>query len=278
MQLKPLLPLSFFSLLLLIACTQPSSDAASEEDASAEKERRVVTRVFPVLEDFYQITLVGSFQLEISEGPCSVTAIGDSSTIAGMRCSVSYGGLTLSTPAEENYDVSRFAMSNRTRVLVSLPELRILANCASGHISYHGLLRTPRLHIGGMGDGSITIDSIACGHFRYECSRQTDACFPYVSCDTAELLTYGTGRTQVGVEAGEMVVCDLSSQGGMDVQARSPFVYVYGRTSGDATFDVQTDEIIIEWQGDGTVTLSGTAKQQTITDGHRGQIVNELTR
>lgn len=237
-----------------------------------------MTRTFPVHEDFYQVTIVGSFQIELSEGPCSVTAIGDSATIAHMRCSVSYGGLTLSTPTEENFDVTPYAMAGATRVLVTLPELRILANCAGGHIRYNGLLRTPRLHIGGMGAGSIEMDSVACGHFRYECSRETDAHFGIVACDTAELLTYGTGRTQVGVAASELVICDLSGQGGMEVKASAPAIYIHGLTAGEATFDVQANELMVEWQGSGTAKLSGTAKQQTLNTNHKGELIDELTR
>lgn len=270
-------PLLLLALLVLAACSNPSTEDSASTDDSA-KERRVTTRHFPVGEGFYQITNVGNFQLEISEGPCSVTAIGDSATIANMRCSVSYGGLTLSTPTEENFDVTPFAMDNSTRVLVTLPELRILANCTGGRVRYNGTLRTPRLHIGGMGSGSIEMDSVVCGHFRYECSRETDARFGIVVCDTAELLTYGTGRTQVGVSANNIVICDLSGQGGMEVQASAPSIYIHGLTAEDATFDVHTDELIAEWQGTGTATLTGTAKSKTLNVSNKGELIDKVSK
>ena len=264
-------------LLLLAACTPQPRAAQSDQPDETQGERHIITRDFPITEDFYQITNVSSFQVEISEGPCSVTAIGDSAVISAMRCSVTYGGLTLSTPLEENYDVTPWAMDNTTRVIVQLPQLRILANCGSGNITYKGTLRTPRIHMGGMGSGTIEMDSIVCGHFRYECTRATQTALAHVLCDTAEIVVYGEGNTDIGVEASEMVVCDLSGQSGLTLRAKAPLVYAYSTTSADATLDVQTEDLTVDWRGTGIVTLLGQAKEKDVRSSRMGTMEDKVT-
>lgn len=259
--------------LLLCACsgTNGESGKATED----EPVRPRLRKEFPVGEDFYQITVIGAFDIEIREGPCSVVAEGDSMVVSTMRCEVADGGLTLSTRAEERLDMTPYGMVGGTRVEISLPELRILANCAGADI-HAGTLHASRIHIGGMGTGPISIDTLLCGHFRYECSRETDGTFPCVRCDTAEVLTFGSGMTTVGIEARELAICDLSRGGGMVAQVAAPTVYINGSTSGTGTFDVDADELLVEWRGKGTGTLNGMAAHKEIIDLQRGTLTDNV--
>ena len=261
--------------MALLLCACHGVGKAGDEETETAPARPRLTKEFPLREDFYQITVIGAFDIEIAEGPCSVVAEGDSTVVSSMRCDVTYGGLTLSTRAEERLDMTPYGMTGGTRVTIHLPELRILANCAGARI-HAGRLHSSRIHIGGMGTGSIAIDTLVCGHFRYECSRGTDVTFPDVRCDTAEVLVFGSGQTTVGIAAAELAICDLSVGGSLTARVAAPVVYINSSTSGTGVFDVAADELLVEWRGTGTGTLDGTAARKDIIDKQRGKLTDNI--
>lgn len=261
--------------LLLSACRQSGAQQPETADTQTAQQRPRATRDFPVMEDFYQITVIGAFDIEIAEGPCSVTGIGDSIVLSTMRCEIGDGGLILSTHTEERDGIAPFATPNGVRMVIHLPELRILANCAGARI-HASSLHASRLHVGGMGAGSIDIDTLCCGHFRYEGSRKTDAAFPHVVCDTAEVLAFGQGQTTVGIDASQLVICDVSQTADLVANVKAPILYINSSTSGSGQFGVDVGELLVQWRGTGELTLSGQAQQKNIIDKQRGTLTDNV--
>lgn len=268
----------FLLLSLLAGCGQQSShgDFTAVDTAAVRPAIHQITREFPVYADFFQITNIGSFQVEISTGPFHVEATGDSSLLAALIYDIDGGCLTLSMPVDENSDINRYDMRSGVTFHVTMPELRILANCSSGNINIPRPLHTSGLHIGAMGSGSIRTDSIYCDHFKFEGSRNTAADIRFVECQESEILSYGAAPVTASVHAARSAVFDVGGKSHADIAVASPFVDINSTGSGNSLFNIQADRLAVSHQGSGSLTLRGRAAHGNIRHGNHSKLVNEL--
>ena len=264
--------------IALTACIQGNGTSPDNktENSNREAAKNIITRDFPVYADFTQITNIGSFNIDITEGPCSIQATGDSASIANLIYDIDGGCLTLSLPSEENIDVNSYNLQSNVRVNISMPQVNILTNCGGGTINYTGTLHTDNLHIGGIGMGWIHTDSIICNSFKYESNRQTDARFKHISCKEGVCITGGTAKTELNMEASQSAVFDLSGNCNVDVKSKAPFIDIVSSADGKSTFLLDADSVNVSSNGTENMTLRGKAHVSKIKKNKESVIENRM--
>lgn len=250
--------------------------AAGEGGTKRGKTAKTVTREFPVYEDFYQVTNVGSLNIEITQGPCRVYAEGDSTLIASIVYDNDGGGVSFNLPLEENTDVNRYNLNSNVTMHVSCPEPRIIANCGGGNIRIKGSIRTSDLHIGGMGDGLIESDSIVCQTFRYEQTSNTKAQFAHIDCTEAAVMAYGRGKTEFSATVSGKTMVDVGDVGTIHGTIASPLVTVYAAGQGKTKLQLDTKELEVSAYEKCTVELDGSAVRKHYNQGRDAKLIDHL--
>ncbi len=93
-----ILPLIACGLLCACGPSSAGSDASDSSASTSESSSKSITVELPVYESFAQITNLGSCDIDITPGPCKVTATGDSVAISRLIYDVSSNALTISMP------------------------------------------------------------------------------------------------------------------------------------------------------------------------------------
>ena len=269
-------------LLLCTGCGR-SGKARTDGDGQAEvrpevetRKVRHIVRQFPVYEDFNCITNISSLHVVYEQGPCSVTAEGDSVIVSNLLYSNDSGGVTFSLASEENFDMAQYDMASCATIRVSSPRLRIVANCGAGTISCRGRVEGDEVLMGGIGSGLVEADTVVCRVFRFESNKLTDGRFGHIACEEGRVLNYGSARVEATVEASRLAIFDVGNKGSLSVAARAPRVEWVSTGSGDSRLLCDTPDLSLSHQGTGTVTLEGHAVMKDIKKGSRSKLVNRL--
>ena len=268
--------------LILASCSgngtqknsKDSNDTIQASGKPATIRQNIIRRDLPIHQDFFQITNIASFDIDITEGPTHVSVEGDSATLHLIRYDVDGGGLTLSMPYEENTQINRYNLTSDIHVYVSCPQLRILANCGTGNIRSKGTIHTSDFHVGGIGQGSIVLDTILCeGRFKLESNSNTIMHVGSVRAGEAQLSTYGTAPATVdALETTGLTIIDMSNTCAVTAKATAPEIEVICTGGNAASLEVHTDQLQVSSQGTGLMTLTGHAVHKTVKCGAKATI------
>lgn len=247
----------------------------SSNRVAAHRKTRI-RRAFVEGETFFQITNLGSADIEFTPGPCSVVAEGDSALVTSLNVDYDTDGITLYLDTERNADLQHYnKFRSGLKVHVSCPSLRIIANCGAGTFRSHGLIRTPSLHVGTISDGNVTMDSVVVddGDFRYESGTAANAEFTYIAARNVYLLNYGQGTlTAPAVQASARATLDLSSRAVTRATLHTPWVGVSAIGQSNGTLTVVTDTLWASAQEHSKITFRGRAAQQQLKCGREAKI------
>ena len=268
--------------LLFASCTQQSTSGttsdATEENADSTSSV-LIHKDIPVSQPFYQITNLSSIDIEVVNGPCHVEAIGDSLLISSLSFECDGGGLTVTMLSTAIPGLNKFkAKSSQTHLVISCPELRILANCGNGNIYSHEPLHTTQLHVGGMSAGRIQIDTLYCHSLKWEQGQQTEGAFGFVKCNDAMFLCYGTSTTSVdSLCCDSLFTCDLSNGSALNAHVSSPVITSLASGQSKATLHSVSNEFSLSAAEQSEIELTGKCRQPNIKFGSKAKVVNRMT-
>ena len=184
------------SLLIFVACSgNPKTPTESTENHPQETtpETEDIKTSITVEKDFQQVNNISSLDIEWSEGPCSITFIGNPLLINHFEFDCDDAGLTVNQLSDPGL--------LQARLVITSPTLTILSNYQDATIHLNGTLKTDQLIIGNPEGGNIPTDTIFCQQFKYSSLSESTASFGHLDADEAIILADGTGKTNIDLNA-----------------------------------------------------------------------------
>lgn len=191
MKKQHILTLFALSLLLLDACTHsPKISVENDVTADSTHHEEAMKTTIPIDRNFQQINVFTDMDIEWSEGPCSVTFVGNPFQLADYDIDIDDAGLT----------VNLVGNAGDGSLAVTSPTLTLLSNYGNGTIRLRGTLHTDRLEIGNMQDGRIEADTLDCQTLKYTSLENAEADFGLVRGDEAMIIADGHGSTRLTLD------------------------------------------------------------------------------
>jgi len=273
----------FFILLthiIFTCCTNKSNNALNSvgkksSDSTELSSIHRISKEIAVLDSFFQITNLSSACIDYRQGPFSIIAEGDSSTLSHITPEFDGGILTLRTPMDSNGNFQSYSYESDAVIHVSCPILKAVALCSGGGFRSEGLIRSDDFQLGGLVGGSISIDSLDCNKFRYESSGSTTLDIRNLECDESIVISTGTGVLSMNVKARSSAYFDIKGSSSISSEIYSPKVDNYIETDGTVSYTLDTDYFEMFAQM-GTVNLRGHATQQKIDKSAQVVLNNDL--
>ncbi|MCR4614364.1 MAG: DUF2807 domain-containing protein [Bacteroidaceae bacterium] len=191
MKKQHILTLFALSLLLLNACTHsPKTTTENEVTADSTHSGNIIRTIIPASRNFQQINIFTDMDIEWTEGPCSVTFVGNPFQLADYDIDIDDAGLT----------VNLVGNAGDGSLAVTSPTLTLLSNYGNGTIRLRGTLHTDHLEIGNMQDGRIEADTLDCQTLKYTSLENAEADFGLVRGDEAMIIADGHGSTRLTLD------------------------------------------------------------------------------
>ncbi len=252
---------------------KPEVSNQTTVEQPAETPVNIVQKAIPFSGEFYQITNLGSINVEFTEGNYAITAEGPQNLVEMIQANVDSYVLTLSLTNEEKIDITMFERNNtHLTVHVSCPDLRLVATCSSGSFKSVGPIHSSSLHVGILGKGDIMMDSVITdGSFKYEGNGDGNAEFRYLKCTEANIFAAGQGATVANVDVNGKLFVENDSQGEVSVSGNASNTEILSIGSGFINADLTTDNMQANALM-GKITLKGKYKHETIHEAKEAKI------
>lgn len=248
--------------IVLYACNSQTENLHNSQDKQAG--RKDTTINIPCIEPFFQITNIGNVDIEYSQGEYNLQAIGSPEVIPLLETSFDSGVLTIGMQNETVVELSTIRNKQNIRLLITAPELKYLALCGNGNFKSNGTIETELFQAGNFASGTITIDSLKCDIFKFENNDIGKAIFNNAECNTANIATFGTSKTNITIKAQKDISTYSGGESAIVMNAKAERLEILAKNNSKSKYDMECGDLIVIAQNHANLSLKGTAKNKTI--------------
>ncbi|WP_400192565.1 head GIN domain-containing protein [Hymenobacter sp. B81] len=202
------------ALLTTLPAFHPAAATPAAAVAPAEDPRREVRPVA----DFSEVSLASSVEVEVRQGSTQrVEVIGAAADLARLETTVTNGRLRIGTKEQKGFSWKDF--SGKVKVLVTAPQVKLLAVSGSGVLRAPEALRTNALRLSVSGSGRLQAPVQAQGAVEASVSG-SGSIDVSGSAPSLSVAISGSGRVQAAELRVEAATARLSGSGSCRLQAR----------------------------------------------------------
>lgn len=252
--------------LFIVACD--NSNTAKLTVSTSYDNEKDTTIVFPCFEKFTSITSIGNVDIEYKQGEYNIEAFGNANVIEMLDISFDSGVLTVGMLNETKVELSPIKNKQKITLYVSSPELKFLSLCGNGNFTSKKNIKAELFHCGIFSSGTIKIDSLECGDFKFENNDVGSATLKHVVCNNAAISTYGTTKTDVQLYTSNDIYIHNGGNSTIQVYAKSTNVDLSLNNNANGKYDVDCSTLNVNSWDKSSLSIKGIYKNKNIRKSH----------
>lgn len=256
--------ISFFAILIIMLYACNSYTNKTEDFQNKHITHKDTTINIPCIEPFIQITSIGNVDIEYSQGEYNLQAIGSPEVIDLLETTFDSGVLTVGMQNETVVELSTIRNKQNIRLLITSPELKYLALCGNGNFKSNGTIKTELFQAGNFASGTITIDSLKCNILKFENNDIGEAVFNNVECNTTNIATFGTTKTNITIKAQKDISVYAGGESTIVMNAQTEHLEILANNNSKGEYNMECVNLDVIAQNQANMSLKGTAENKKI--------------
>lgn len=199
----------------MTACNNAQQQNTPENNAKEQQApapRNIIRKPISVPDEFSFITNLGSVDIIYTQGPYSVEAEGDSTTLGFLQAEVDSHLMTVNVLSDNNTEMNKYGNTSNIKLYVSCPELKCISICGNGGFECQGTWKAEEVQLGMMGTGNMKLGKVECSKCDLQSSAQGSLTIDQLTADDVVLFSYGSADIDITFDVNSLVVLNEGKQ------------------------------------------------------------------